>query len=127
MDKESKKKIVFVVEDDELLVKAYQLKLEKEGLEVWVATDGREALSFLEKNPPNLVLLDLLLPGVGGFDVLAEIRKRPLWKDVPVIIMTNLGQEQDIMRGKDLGATDYIVKANLRMNEIYEKVKQYLE
>jgi len=121
-----KKKVVFVIEDDLFLVKAYKIKFQKEGAEVWVSTDGKEALSFLEREPPNIVLLDLMLPGLSGFEVLAAIRENERWKNVPVIILTNLGQPQDIERGKQLGIEDYIVKANVKIDDVVKKVKKYL-
>lgn len=120
------KKKVLVVEDDQFLVKAYEIKLKKEGIEVWVARDGNEAISFLEREKPNIVLLDLMLPGINGFDVLLAIRKNEKWKDVPVIILSNLGQDQDMQRGKELGASEYLVKANTKISDIVEKVKKYL-
>jgi DNA-binding response OmpR family regulator len=120
-------KTIFVVEDDQFLVRAYQIKFEKEGVNVWIAYDGKEALAMMEKDQvPNVVLLDLILPGVNGFDVLASIRRSPTWKQVPVIILTNLGQDEDIQRGKELGAQEYIVKADVRINDVVEMVKKYL-
>ena len=120
------KKTVFAVEDDIFLVKVYKTVFEKEQIEVWIAANGNEALKFLEKEPPDAVLLDLMLPGISGFDVLAEIRKNEKWKKVPVIILSNLGQPQDMERGKALGANEYIVKANVKINEVVETVKKYL-
>lgn len=120
------KKVVMVVEDDAFLVKAYQVKLEKEGYEVWIATDGNEAISYLSKSRPNIVLLDLMLPGASGFDILTQIRKTEGWKNVPVIILTNLGQPQDMQQGKELGAVDYMIKANTKINDIVSKVKEYI-
>lgn len=125
-ENKSHKKTVFVVEDDAFLVKAYQIKLEKEGAEVWVATDGKEALSFLEKEPADVVMLDLMLPHVSGFDILSAIRKNEQWKDVPVIILTNLGQPQDTERCKELGISGYFVKSNTKINDIIAKVKELL-
>ena len=127
MAEENKKKTVLVVEDDMLLVQAYKIKLEKEGMETWVASSGKEALAFLEKNPPNIVLLDLLLPGLNGFEFLSAVRKNEKWKSVPVIILTNLTQsEENLKIAKDLGAADYIVKAEIRIGDIIEKVKKYI-
>lgn len=126
MQEKKSKKIVFVIEDDTFLVQAYQIKLKKEGIEVWVATDGEEALKFLKKDPPNLILLDIMLPKINGFSVLEEIKKNEKWKNTPVIILSNLGQQQDIEKGKSLGVNDYIVKANARINEVVEKIKKYL-
>lgn len=121
------KKIVLVVEDDLLLVQAYKIKLEKEGMEILMATNGKEALTFLEKDPPNVVLLDLLLPGLNGFEFLSAVRKNEKWKSVPVIILTNLTQsEENLKIAKDLGAVDYIVKAEIKIGDIIEKVKKYI-
>ena len=124
--KNNSKKVVFIVEDDAFLLKAYRVKFEQEGAEVWEAADGKSAISFLEKNPPNIVLLDLMLPGLSGFEVLETIRKHPRWKNVPVIILSNLGQEQDIEQGKKLGIADYIIKADVKISDVISKVKKYL-
>lgn len=120
------KKAVFIVEDDAFLSKACQAKFEKEGIEVWIAHNGTEAMSYLTKDAPGVVLLDLMLPGASGFDVLAEMRKHELWAEVPVIILSNLGQAQDIERAKALGATDYIVKAQVALGEVVERVKKII-
>lgn len=120
------KKTILIVEDDAFLVKAYQLRFEKEHMEVQIATTGTDAMLRLEKDPPHAVLLDLMLPGVSGFDILGAIRKIPAWKMVPVIILSNLGQPEDIQRAKDLGANDYIVKANTKINDVAATVKKYL-
>lgn len=120
------KKIVFVVEDDLFLIQAYQVKLEKEKFEVWIATNGKEALSFLEKEPPSVVLLDLLLPGLNGFEFLSVLRKNERWKSVPVLILSNLSQPENIKIAKDLGAAEYIVKAETKINDVMEKIKRYL-
>lgn len=124
--KKKGKSTIFIVEDEVLLVKAYQAKFEKEKAEVWIASDGKEALSYLKKDPPNIVLLDLMLPGVSGFDILEAIRKNDKWKKVPVIVLTNLGQLQDVDRCKALGIEEYIIKANSKINDVAEKVKKYL-
>lgn len=122
---DGKKKPIFVIEDDSFLVKAYQVKFQKENMPVWIATDGNQALTYLDKEPPGLVMLDLMLPGASGFDVLEAIRKNAKWKDVPVIILSNLSQPQDIDRGKALGAVDYIVKSNMKLGDIIERVKKF--
>ncbi len=121
------KKKILVVEDDLFLIRAYQIKLEKEGFEVMVATEGTAAMDYLQKDPPDMVMLDLMLPGISGFDVLENIRKNPKWKGVPVIVLTNLGQEQDKKRVEELGVKDYIVKANVKIADVIEKVKGYLK
>lgn len=120
------KKTVLIIEDDIFLIKAYQVKFEKEGIDVVVISDGKEAMKFLDKEPVSVVILDLMLPGMSGFDILEAIRKNSKWKNVPVIILSNLGQQEDIDRGKALGANEYFIKTNIKINEIVEKVKKYL-
>ena len=122
---ENKKKTVLIIEDDIFLIKAYQVKFEKEGIDAVVANDGKEAMGFLDKEPVSVVILDLMLPGMSGFDILEAIRKNSRWKKVPVIILSNLGQQEDIDRGKALGANEYFIKTNIKINEIVEKVKKY--
>ena len=121
-----KKKAILIVEDDAFLVKAYQLKFAKEGVDVWIAADGNEAIGCLKKEPPSVVLLDLMLPGVSGFDVLNAIRNDVKWKKTPVIILTNLGQTDDKKRCEELGIDDYIVKANTKINDVVDRVRKYL-
>lgn len=124
---EENKKNVFVVEDDPFLVKAYQMKLTQEGMNVWTAMDGKEALKFVSEHvPPHIVLLDLMLPGASGFDILQAIRANETWKKVPVIVLSNLGQSQDVQKAQELGVQDYIVKANTRITEIIEHVKKVM-
>ena len=125
-DTATKKKIVFVIEDDLFLIQAYQIKLEKEGVEIWTATNGKEALSFFDKGPANIVLLDLMLPGVNGFEFLTALKKNERWKNVPVIVLTNLSQPENMKIAKDLGAVDYIVKAETKINDVMERIKKYL-
>ncbi|OGE85897.1 MAG: hypothetical protein A3J48_00990 [Candidatus Doudnabacteria bacterium RIFCSPHIGHO2_02_FULL_46_11] len=124
---EKKARTVLVVEDDEFLLKAYNIKLKKEGFEVWLARDGKEAIAYLKKDPPDIVLLDLMLPYLNGFEVLEQIKATAQWKQIPVIITTNLGQDQDIERGKKLGATDYLIKSDVKINDIVKKINNYLK
>ena len=118
---------MFIVEDDIFLIKAYQIKFSNEGFNVTIAADGEEALPYLDKDPADIVLLDLMLPGMSGFDVLQAIRKSPKWSKVPVIILSNLGQQQDIDKGRALGANDYIIKTNIKISDIVGKVREYLK
>jgi len=120
------RKVIFIIEDDMLLVSAYEVKFKKDNNEVWIAKDGKEAIGFLTREPPDIVLLDLILPGMNGYEVLSEIRKNEKWKNVPVIVLTNLGQAQDIEKAKSLGVDDYLVKANTKISEITDKVNKYL-
>jgi DNA-binding response OmpR family regulator len=130
MPKEIKsKKIdeVFIVEDDAAIDKAYSVKFAHEGINVKIAEDGEEALEILNKGYfPSLILLDLMLPKKSGFEVLEEIKQNPKLKDIPVLILTNLAQEVDASRGLTLGAKEYLVKADLRIEDLVKKVKKYL-
>jgi DNA-binding response OmpR family regulator len=124
---EIKKKRVLFVEDDLFLVHAYQDILEENQLVlIWIAQDGDEAINYLSKPPPDLVLLDLMLPGKSGFEVLAIIRKHPTWKTVPVIVLSNLGQTQDVEKAINLGITVYIVKANTRISDVAARIEKFL-
>ena len=117
---------ILVVEDDRFLSKAYQAKLSKEGLAVTAALDGEEAIKAVSQAVPDVILLDLMLPKKNGFEVLEAIRKDARLAAVPVIILSNLGQDSDIERGKALGAVDYLVKTNVKLDGVLQKIKQYL-
>ncbi|HTW96210.1 MAG TPA: response regulator [Candidatus Methylomirabilis sp.] len=119
---------VFIVEDDVFINKAYSAKFAHEGIEVKIAEDGEKALEMLAKGEtPTLILLDLMLPKKSGFEVLEEIKKDPRLKDIPVLILTNLAQELDANRGLSMGAKEYLIKTDLRIEDLVNKVKQYLE
>lgn len=118
---------VLVVEDEDLLVRALKDNLESEGYSVAVATDGEMAFDELKKKTPSLILLDLLLPKKNGFDVLKEIRTSPEWQLIPVVILSNLGEDSGIKRALELGANDYFVKSQHPIQEVIEKVREYLE
>ncbi len=119
-------KKILLVEDDPFLGTLLAHRLERDGgFMVVRALTGDEALQKLETFVPDLVLLDIILPGKSGFEVLEELRQRPgaTW---PVIILSNLGQDVDMARGKELGAVDYVVKAKVSIDEIIQKVHTYL-
>ncbi len=115
---------VLVVEDDKFLVGAYSLKLKSAGFDVSVARDGVEALSILKKEIPDVMILDLIMPRVDGFTVLGKMRSTPEWKDIPVIVVTNLGQEDDYERVKKIGAQDYVVKTDIALDDLVTKIKK---
>jgi DNA-binding response OmpR family regulator len=119
--------LVMVAEDDKFLMKIYETKLKKEGIKIVTASDGVEAVEMAKKHKPQLILLDLIMPKKTGFDVLKEIKADETLKDTPVIILSNLGQESDRKKGMELGATDFVVKANMSIQNIIEKIKQYTE
>jgi len=118
---------VLVVEDEDFLVRALKDNLVSEGHSVSVATDGEMAFDELKKKTPSLILLDLLLPKKNGFDVLRDIRSNPEWQHIPVVILSNLGEDSEIKRALELGANDYFVKSQHPIQEVMEKVREYLQ
>ncbi|MBU0648975.1 response regulator [Patescibacteria group bacterium] len=125
MDK--KKKYILVVDDDVFLAKIYKTKLSKEGFELSLAHDGEEALVQIKQKRPDLILLDLMMPKKDGFEVMEELAKDPECKKIPIIILSNLGQESDVERGLALGAKDYFVKANVSLNDIVKKITKHIK
>lgn len=120
------KKYVLVAEDDKFYANIYKTKLAKEGFEIAVVGDGLQALQLARERKPDLILLDLVMPVKDGFETLREIKSDANLKDVRVIVLSNLGQEEDIKKAKDLGALDYVVKANVSIGEMMSKIKGYL-
>jgi DNA-binding response OmpR family regulator len=120
-------KKILIVEDDKFLRELMVRKLKNEGYEVLEAIDGEEGLKKIKEIKPDLVLLDLILPGIDGFEVLNQKKEDPKIAKIPVIILSNLGQREDVERGLRLGAMDYLVKANFTPQEIIQKVKNILE
>ena len=114
---------ILLVEDELFLSSLLQMKLEQEGFQIERAKDGEEAIQILETFMPDLVLLDLILPKKNGFEVLESMKQNPRFANIPVIIISMLGQDSDIARGKSLGVIDYIVKARLSVDELVNKVK----
>ena len=117
---------VLIVEDDRFLRELMVRKLKMENFEVIEAEDGEQGLKKMKEEKPDLVLLDLILPEMDGFEVLEQKRKDDEIKNIPVIILSNLGQKEEIDRGLQLGAKDYLVKAQFSPSEIIEKVKIFL-
>ena len=115
-----------MIEEDRFLRKIYRNKLVRAGFEFLEATNGIEGLNKIFSEKPNLILLDLILPRKSGFDVLIEMKRKKETKDIPVIILSNLSQETDIERGLSLGAKDYLVKTELSLSGVVERVKERL-
>ena len=120
------KKNVLVVEDAPFLVRAFEAKLGQAGIKTMVARDGEEALELLKQQTPDLVLLDLMLPKTDGFKVLEAIRADERLRDIPVIVVSNLGQPKDVRRAKELGATEYLIKSETPIALVAKKVEGYL-
>ena len=125
MSKNSLPKIL-LIEDDQFIRRICKNGLERSGYEVVTASEGEEGLEKARKQKPDLILLDLVMPGKDGFETLGEIKTDKSLKHVPVIILSNLGQNSDIQKGNELGAIDYLIKADFKMKEVVEKVKFHL-
>lgn len=123
---ENKVYTILLVEDDAFLRNLLTLRLQKEGFQVETAVDGVECLEKMRVVRPQLILLDLILPRKNGFEVLQEMTEDPQLSQIPVIIISNLGQESDVERGKSLGAVGYYVKARLSIDELITKVRELL-
>lgn len=119
-------KNILVVEDDKFLRELMSQKLTKEGFHIIQAVDGEEGLKKIKEEKPALVLLDLILPGIDGFEVLTRVKEDPEISKTPIIILSNLGQREDVEKGVKLGATDYLIKAHFTPGEIIEKIKNVI-
>lgn len=124
MNKERQK--VLMIEEDRFLRKIYKNKLTLADFEFIEATNGEEGLNKVISEEPDLVLLDLILPRKNGFDVLIEMKKNKKTKGIPVIIFSNLSQDSDIKRGLALGAQEYLIKPEITLSEVVNKVKEWL-
>jgi DNA-binding response OmpR family regulator len=120
-------KKILIVEDDKFLRELIVRKLSNEGYEVVEAVDGEQGIQKVKETKPDLVLLDLILPGIDGFEVLAQKKEDPFVATIPVIVLSNLGQKEDVDRGLGLGATDYLIKAHFTPGEIIEKVRNIIK
>jgi DNA-binding response OmpR family regulator len=118
---------VLVVEDEKMISDMYKTKFEMGDYKVIQASDGREGLDMAKEMKPDIILLDIIMPKLDGFVVLQELKKDTATKDIPVILLTNLGQEDDVKKGKELGADDYFVKANHSPADVVKKVESILK
>ncbi len=123
----SENKKILIVEDDEFLRSLTVKRLESDGYAVSVAVDGESAVAAVSDEKPDLILLDLLLPGLNGFQVLEKIKGVDELKNIPVIVFSNLGQKEDIEKAKELGADDFLIKANFTLDDVIEKVHSYIK
>lgn len=122
------KKTIMIVEDDVFVMDIYNMKLTQEGFSVVCAIDGVEAEKKLEEGAkPDLILLDINMPNRDGMEVLADLKSNERFKHIPVIILTNLSQKEQMQQGLDLGACDYIIKSHFTPSEVLEKININLE
>ena len=119
-------KKILIVEDEQLIADLMQRKLQDEGYYAFVARDGEEAVKQIREGRPDLILLDIVLPRLNGFDVLAEIQKDEELKLIPVIIISNSGQPEEIERAKAAGVRDWLVKTEFDPKEVLEKVRRQI-
>jgi len=119
------KKILFI-EDESVLQKTFEKALRAEGYDIISALDGETGLKLAQTQKPDLILLDLILPRLNGFEVLKKLKEDPQTKEIPVIILTNLERMSDIDKALELGATTYLVKVNYSLEEVVKKIKKTL-
>lgn len=123
---QSTKLKILIVEDDTFLAGIYASRFEKEGFAVQLAIDGEQGLKLAQKALPNVILLDILLPKLDGFEVLEKLKADVRTRSIPVVLLTNLGQKEDVDKGLKLGAVDYLIKAHFMPAETVERVKKVL-
>lgn len=123
----SNKLKILIADDDPMISVMYKTKLESEDYEIVTAANGVEAKEKAEDEKPDLILLDVIMPQIDGFAVLEGLKDSAKTKKIPVVLLTNLGTDEDREKGLKLGAEDYLVKANLTPEQVSDKVKKYLE
>lgn len=115
---------IVLAEDDSFLSSMYVTKLQLSGYDVTHAEDGEKAVELIGSTKPDLILLDIVMPKKSGFEVLEEIKKNPELENIPVILLTNLSQKDDVDRGLNLGANDYLIKAHFTPSEVVSKIEK---
>ena len=119
-------KQILLVEDDPLVTDIYKTKLESNGFKVSLAKDGQGALRKMQEEKPDLLLLDIVLPNISGWEIMEKMKKDENLKDIKVVIISNLGQKGEIEKGLSLGATKYFIKAHYAPSEIIKEIKEIL-
>ena len=117
---------ILLIEDDPFLLSMYTTKFELENFQVEAAEDGEKGLELALETNPDIILLDILMPKMNGFEVLEKLKIDAKTKDVPVILLTNLNQKDEIERGMSLGADDYLIKAHFMPTEVVDKIKKVI-
>ncbi len=118
--------LVLIVEDDEFLRALVAKRLEQAGFRVATAVDGESGLAAVADNHPSLILLDLLLPGMNGYEFLEKIKANENLRSIPVVAFSNLGQREDIAKAQALGVDDFLIKANFTLDDLVAKLEQRL-
>jgi DNA-binding response OmpR family regulator len=120
------KKIV-LMEDEEILANMYKIKFSNAGYNIEVAGNGEVGLKLVKRIKPDIILLDIIMPEMDGFAVLAKLKSDTTLKKIPVFMLTNLGQEEDMKKGKDMGAVGYYVKADVTPGELVKTVNKFFK
>ncbi|PIV43615.1 MAG: response regulator [Candidatus Nealsonbacteria bacterium CG_4_10_14_0_2_um_filter_40_15] len=115
---------ILLVEDDPFLIDIYTTKLKESGFSVEVANDGEVALRKARENKPDLVILDIVLPQIDGWEILRKIKSEPEFKNLKVIILSNLGQKEEVEKGMKLGAIKYLIKAHYTPSQVIKEIKK---
>jgi len=115
-------KKILLVEDEEIMIDILQRKLTQEGYKISIAKDGEEGLKMMKEVKPDLILLDIIMPKMGGYEVMEEMAKDPELKDIPIIIISNSGQPVELDKAQKLGARDWLIKTIFDPKEVIEKV-----
>lgn len=118
---------ILLIEDDPFLIGMYASKFKFEKFEVITSENGEKGLRLAQKEIPDIILLDVLLPEMNGFDVLKKLKEDKQTADIPVILLSNLSQKSEVEQGMDLGASDYLIKAHFMPSEVVEKIKKTLK
>lgn len=119
-------KKLLIIEDDKFMSNALRVRFQEEGFELKQVFNGEEGLEILKTFTPNIIIIDLMMPKLDGFETLKKIKEQEKFKDIPVIIASNLGQEEDIKKGMDLGAAGYVVKSDVSLDDIVALIKKHL-
>lgn len=118
---------ILIIEDDPLMNKMYSEKLSRDGFEVAAASHGREGLEKLKAEPPDLVILDIMMPGISGLQVIDEMKRDPRLEKIPIIVLSNLSGNPDIEKAKKRGIQEYLIKSDLDPEDVSRTVKKYLK
>ncbi|MBL7142320.1 MAG: response regulator [Candidatus Pacebacteria bacterium] len=119
-------KQILLIEDDPFLIDIYTTKLKESGFLVEVASDGEQALEKVKAKKPDLVLLDIVLPKVDGWEILRSIKSEATLKDLKIIILSNLGQKEEVEKGINLGVSKYLIKAHYTPSQVVEEIKKII-
>lgn len=119
-------KKILLIEDEKIMIEVLSKKLIAEGYDVTLARDGAEGLQKLKEMTPDLILLDIIMPRMGGFEVMEEIKKDDRIKKIPIIIVSNSGQPVELGKAKQLGARDWLIKTEFDPKEVVDKVKKQI-